>query len=261
MKISRETTHPGADTLATVLVLNMGSSSIKYVLMRNNEKTARGLVELSDRGASRILHTGPSGELVQPIDAHDHAEALHRVLDLLTDPTHGPIECLEDITAVGHRTVHGGTRFTEATVVTPAVKEALRDTAKLAPLHNPINLLGIEICEELLPSRIPHVCVFDTAFHMSMPEHAYRYALPTEFADQRQLRRFGFHGTSHSYVSQTACAFLGHGPGDLKLVTCHLGNGSSITAVDWGRSVDTSMGLTPLEGLIMGTRSGDLDRG
>jgi acetate kinase len=210
---------------------------------------------------ARLTHLGPRGELVRELPGADHEAGLRALLDALVDPQLGAVDRLDQLSAVGHRAVHGGERFTEATVVDDGVKDELRRAAVLAPLHNPLNLLGIEICERLLPRGVPQVAVFDTAFHMTMPEHAYRYALPRAFADQRRLRRFGFHGTSHKYVSRTACAFLGKPPAALRLISCHLGSGASITAVDHGRSVDTSMGLTPLEGLVMGTRSGDLDPG
>jgi acetate kinase len=261
---ARRTVLPGGEDNAAeqpVLVLNLGSSSIKYALFRGEERAAAGLVEKIGLDGSRIRHRGPAGELERAAAIPDHEAGLRAVLELLTDPAHGAVERLEQLSAVGHRTVHGGTRFTEATVVDEAVIEEMRRVSVLAPLHNPLNLLGIDLCRRLLPPGVPQVGVFDTAFHMTMPEHAWRYALPRDFADERMLRRFGFHGTSHKYVAGTACRFLGRPAGDLELVTCHLGNGSSVTAVDHGRSVDTSMGLTPLEGLVMGTRCGDLDPG
>jgi len=244
-----------------VLVLNMGSSSLKYALIVNGERRCSGLVERVGLPHARIRHEGPSGRLDQETEASSHEAGLRQVLDLLRHPEHGVLDRLEDITAVGHRVVHGGIRFSEATIIDAAVREEIRRNASLAPLHNPVNLAGIEICEKLLPPGIPQVAVFDTAFHMTMPEHAWRYAIPRGLADERQLRRFGFHGTSHKYVSETASAFLGEPPSSLRMVTCHLGNGASVAAVDHGRCVDTSMGLTPLEGLVMGTRSGDLDPG
>jgi len=262
---ARHTAIPGADGGAEderpVLVLNLGSSSIKYALFLGERRRAGGLVDRIGMDGSRILHRGPAGEIERRRAIGDHEAGLRAVLDLLTDPEHGPLERLEQLAAVGHRAVHGGTRFTEATMVDDEVIEEMRRVSVLAPLHNPLNLLGIELCRGLLPPGVPQVGVFDTAFHMTMPEHAWRYALPRDFADQRMLRRFGFHGTSHKYVAETACRFLGRPSRSLELVTCHLGNGSSVTAVDHGRSVDTSMGLTPLEGLVMGTRSGDIDPG
>ncbi len=244
-----------------VLVLNLGSSSIKYALFVGEQRRAGGLVEKIGLPGSRIRHRGPAGEVERTQAFDDHEAGLRAVFDLLVSPEHGAVERLEQLAAVGHRTVHGGTRFTEATLIDDDVIGEMRRVSVLAPLHNPINLLGIELCRRLLPPGVPQVGVFDTAFHMTMPEHAWRYALPRDFADQRMLRRFGFHGTSHKYVAETACRFLGRPAGSLELVTCHLGNGSSVTAVDHGRSVDTSMGLTPLEGLAMGTRCGDIDPG
>ncbi|MBW2276499.1 MAG: acetate/propionate family kinase [Deltaproteobacteria bacterium] len=244
-----------------VLVLNLGSSSIKYALIAGDERLARGVVDRVGQSGARLSHRGPGGKAVREIAGADHEAGLRAVFEALVDPDHGGLERLDEIDAVGHRAVHGSVRFSEATIVDDAVKDELRRASVLAPLHNPVNLLGIEVCEKLLPTGIPQVAVFDTAFHMTMPEHAFRYALPRDFADQRNLRRFGFHGTSHKYVSRTACAFLGKPPASLRMITCHLGGGASITAVDHGRSVDTSMGLTPLEGLVMGTRAGDVDPG
>jgi acetate kinase len=259
---ARRTAVPeGGGGGTAVLVLNLGSSSIKYALFRGDERRAGGLVEKIGLAGSRIVHRGPGGELSDRRSVPDHESGLRAVLDLLAHPEHGAVERLENLSAVGHRTVHGGTRFSEATLVDDDVIAEMERVSALAPLHNPINLLGIELCRKLLPPGIPQVGVFDTAFHMTMPEHAYRYALPRELADSRMLRRFGFHGTSHKYVSQAACDFLERPRGSLRLVTCHLGNGASIAAVDHGRSVDTSMGMTPLEGLVMGTRSGDVDPG
>ncbi|HUT78070.1 MAG TPA: acetate/propionate family kinase [Polyangia bacterium] len=262
---ARKTLLPGteAGTAAEqpVLVLNLGSSSIKYALFTGERRRAGGLIEKIGLPGSRFRHRGPAGELERAQPFADHEAGLRAVFELLVSPEHGAIERLEQLVAVGHRTVHGGTRFTEATVVDDAVIDELRRVSVLAPLHNPLNLLGIELCRRLLPPGVPQVGVFDTAFHMTMPEHAFRYALPRDLADERMLRRFGFHGTSHKYVAETACRFLGRPANSLELVTCHLGNGASVTAVDHGRSVDTSMGLTPLEGLVMGTRCGDLDPG
>ncbi|MDD5308037.1 MAG: acetate/propionate family kinase [Deltaproteobacteria bacterium] len=244
----------------TVLVVNMGSSSIKYALFAGDERRASGLVERIGLGTPRHKHEGKTGRIERDLDIKDHEAGLKAVLDALVHKEHGAVTRLADITAVGHRTVHGGDRFTEATVIDDAVKAELRSCAVLAPLHNPLNLLGIELCERLLPG-LPQVAVFDTAFHMTMPEHAYRYAIPRDVAEKHRLRRYGFHGTSHKYVSRAAGDFLGRPGAELKMITCHLGNGASITAVNHGRSVDTSMGLTPLEGLVMGTRSGDVDPG
>jgi acetate kinase len=244
----------------TVLVVNMGSSSIKYALFAGAERRASGLVERIGQGTPRMRHEGRAGRLERDLDARDHETGLRAVLEMLVDKDHGAVSSLTEITAVGHRTVHGGDRFTEATVIDDAVKAELERCAVLAPLHNPLNLLGIELCEKLLPG-LPQVAVFDTAFHMTMPEHAWRYAIPRDVADKYRLRRYGFHGTSHKYVSRAAGDFLGRPAAELRMITCHLGNGASIAAVNHGRSVDTSMGLTPLEGLVMGTRSGDVDPG
>jgi acetate kinase len=262
---ARRTVLPGAEgggvAEQPVLVLNLGSSSIKYALFAGERRRASGLVEKIGLPGSRLCHRGPAGESERSGPFADHEAGLRAVFEVLVSPEHGVLERLEQLAAVGHRTVHGGTRFTEATVVDDTVIDEMRRVSVLAPLHNPLNLLGIELCRRLLPPGVPQVGVFDTAFHMTMPEHAFRYALPRDLADERMLRRFGFHGTSHKYVAETACRFLGRPAHSLELVTCHLGNGCSVTAVDHGRSVDTSMGLTPLAGLVMGTRCGDLDPG
>lgn len=258
---SEAKTASGGGASGPVLVLNLGSSSIKYAVFEGGARRLGGLVERIGTGDARLAHAGPAGKVERQLGAADHAAGLEAAIELVKHPEHGAIARLEDLVAAGHRVVHGGVRFTEATVVDAEVKAELEKLSALAPLHNPVNIKGIELCERLLPPGVLQVAVFDTAFHMTMPEHAYRYALPKAFADAEQLRRFGFHGTSHKYVSETATAFLGEAQGALKLVTCHLGNGASIAAVDHGRSVDTSMGLTPLEGLVMGTRSGDVDPG
>jgi acetate kinase len=250
----------GKSREGTVLVMNCGSSSVKYALYVGGERRAGGLVERIGLPGGVQKHEGPKGKFERNIDAPSHEVAIEAVLEMLAHPEHGALARIGDITAVGHRAVHGGERFSEATLVTPAVKEELKACSVLAPLHNPVNLLGIEVCERLLPG-VPQVAVFDTAFHMTMPERAWRYAIPTDVAAKFKVRRYGFHGTSHKYVSRVAAAFLGHAPADLQIITCHLGNGASCAAVDHGRSVDTSMGMTPLEGLVMGTRSGDVDPG
>lgn len=250
----------GRSREGTVLVLNCGSSSVKYALVQGGDRTAGGVVERIGLPAPLQKHDGPRGRFQREIGGRDHEAAIAAVLELLTDAEHGVLGHLSEITAVGHRTVHGGERFTEATLVDEGVKEELRRCSVLAPLHNPVNILGIEVCERLLPG-VPQVAVFDTAFHMTLPEHAYRYSIPRDVAAEHRVRRYGFHGTSHKYVSRVAAAFMGKAPGDLKVVTCHLGNGASCAAIDHGRSVDTSMGMTPLEGLVMGTRSGDVDPG
>ncbi|MBN1335424.1 MAG: acetate/propionate family kinase, partial [Deltaproteobacteria bacterium] len=243
-----------------VLVLNCGSSSVKYACFAEGARKAGGIVERIGASGSCLKHDGPKGHVIRDRNVPDAEAALRLVLEILVDPEHGAVERLEDIAAVGHRTVHGGDRFTEAVLVDDEVKEEMRLNEGLAPLHNPANLKGIEICERLLPN-VPQVAVFDTAFHLTMPEHAWRYAIPRGIADRWRLRRYGFHGTSHKYVTGATGRFLGTPASALRIVSCHLGNGASVTAVDHGRSVDTSMGLTPLEGLVMGTRPGDLDPG
>jgi acetate kinase len=241
-----------------VLVLNSGSSSIKYQLFDDELRVlAAGLLERigeeRGRAAHRIGAGDGSRELVDDEPIPDHAEGFARLVSVLEREGVG-----EDLGAIGHRVVHGGDEFTAPTVIDEAVVERIRAQVPLAPLHNPANLTGIEVATRLRPD-LPQVAVFDTAFHGTLPAHAYRYALPAELHDRHGVRRYGFHGTSHAYVSRKAAASLGRDLADTKLVTLHLGNGASATAVDGGRSVETSMGLSPLEGLVMGTRSGDLD--
>ncbi len=244
-----------------VLVINAGSSSVKYAVFSGKKRLTGGLVERIGQGNAIVRHRGPAGNLEQPLEGDNHEAALKKVLGLITSPEYGALDRLEQLTAVGHRVVHGGVRFSESVLIDDTVMSEIARVSDLAPLHNPLNLLGIEICQRLLPPGLPQVAVFDTAFHATIPEHVHRYAIPRDFADENQLRRFGFHGTSHKYVAQTVAAFLGEAPHALKIISCHLGNGASVAAIDHGRSVDTSMGLTPLEGLVMGTRSGDLDPG
>ncbi len=244
-----------------ILVINCGSSSLKFQLIdaENEELTARGLCERIGISGSRMTLFGGSGErVVREVSMPDHRAAIRLVLDALTDEKTGVLQNLGQIGAVGHRVVHGGEAFTQATVITPAVKDAIRACGELAPLHNPANLTGVEACEALMPG-VPMVAVFDTAFHQTMPEEAYLYAIPYRYYEKHKIRRYGFHGTSHDYVSHRAAALLGRSYEELKIIVCHLGNGASVSAVCRGRCVDTSMGMTPLEGLIMGTRSGDLD--
>lgn len=241
-----------------VLVINCGSSSLKFQFIDSETETvlAKGLCE-------RI---GIDGKLTyKPVNGEKenydksmptHTEAIQFVIDALMNPETGVIKSLEEIQAVGHRVVHGGEKFASSTIITDEVIKAVEECNELAPLHNPANLIGIRVCQKLVPNA-PMVAVFDTAFHQTMPEHAYMYGLPYEFYDKYKVRRYGFHGTSHSFVSARANEILGKD--DAKVIVCHLGNGSSICAVDSGKSVDTSMGLTPLEGLVMGTRSGDID--
>ncbi len=244
-----------------ILVINCGSSSLKFQLIdaQTEKLTAKGLCERIGINGSQITFSPAGGEkIVRQAPMADHKEAIQLVLDALTDEKTGVVKSLNEIGAVGHRIVHGGEKFAEATVITPEVKQAIRDCADLAPLHNPANLIGVDACEALMPG-VPMVAVFDTAFHQTMPEEAYLYAIPYRYYETYKIRRYGFHGTSHDYVSHRAAEILGKPYEDLKIIVCHLGNGASISAVKNGRCVDTSMGMTPLEGLIMGTRSGDLD--
>ncbi len=242
-----------------VLVINAGSSSLKYQLINMDDQSvmAKGLCErIGIDGKLKHEKDGEKFEIELPLK--DHSDAINAVLNSLTDEKMGVIASMEEINAIGHRVVHGGEKFNGSCVITEAVMNALDECIELAPLHNPPNIVGIEACKKILPD-VPQVGVFDTAFHQSMPEKAYIYALPYEFYKEYGIRRYGFHGTSHKYVSMKAAEYLGKNPEDLKIITCHLGNGSSITAVNGGKSVDTTMGLTPLAGVAMGTRSGDLD--
>ncbi|MCL2406676.1 MAG: acetate kinase [Defluviitaleaceae bacterium] len=243
-----------------ILVLNCGSSSLKYQLidMTNENALAKGLVERIGIDGSRLVHEGTGDKFVLETPIADHKAAIGHVTDALINAAHGVIKNIDEINAVGHRVVHGGEHFAGSVIITDEVKKAIIECADLAPLHNPPNLTGILAAEELLPGK-PQCGVFDTAFHQTMPAKAYMYALPMELYDKYKIRRYGFHGTSHRYVSQKAAELLGKPVASLKLVTCHLGNGASVCAVDGGKSVDTSMGFTPLEGLIMGTRCGDID--
>jgi len=244
---------------ARVLVINAGSSSLKYDFFDAADPgaVARGVIEKIGEPGSRHRHSHAGGEQVDQVAVADHEAALALALRRLGDPERGAGGA---ISAVGHRVVHGGARFTGAVVIDDEVIGEIEACARLAPLHNPVNLAGIRACQKLLPDT-PQVAVFDTAFHANMPEHAARYAIPHELAEQHGLRRYGFHGTSHQYVAQRAAAHLGRSFREVRLITCHLGNGASVCAIDHGRAVDTSMGLTPLEGLVMGTRSGDVDPG
>lgn len=244
-----------------VLVINAGSSSLKYQLLDTQTEAvlAKGLAERIGIEGSKVSYKPEGGEkITREMDLPTHAEAISVVLSLLTDPEVGAIRSMEEIDAVGHRVVHGGEKFADSALITPEVKAAIRECIPLAPLHNPANLTGIEACEKAIP-HVPQVAVFDTAFHQTMPKQAYLYALPYELYEKYGVRRYGFHGTSHAYVSKRAAEFLGRPVEDLKIVTCHLGNGSSLAAVKGGRCVDTSMGMTPLAGVPMGTRSGDID--
>ncbi|MHB1651077.1 MAG: acetate/propionate family kinase [Desulfitobacteriaceae bacterium] len=244
-----------------VLVINCGSSSLKYQLldMKTRNPLAKGLVErigLSDSILTHSLSNGEKEEIRTEIP--DHTVAIRLVLEMLVHPEYGALKGLEQINAVGHRVVHGGERFAHSAMITKDVMEALEECIELAPLHNPPNIAGIEACQKLMPG-VPQVAVFDTAFHQTMPKHAFLYGLPYEMYEKYKIRKYGFHGTSHKYVSQRAAVLLKKPLEELKLISCHLGNGSSITAIRGGKSIETSMGFTPLEGLMMGTRSGDLD--
>ena len=243
-----------------VLVLNCGSSSLKFQLINSESEAvlAKGLCERIGIDG-RLTYQPAGGEKnVSEKAMPTHTEAIQFVIDALTDADTGVVKSLDEIGAVGHRVVHGGEKFAKSVVVTPEVKAAIAECNDLAPLHNPANLIGIEACESLMPST-PQVVVFDTAFHQTMPEKAYMYGLPYEYYEKYKVRRYGFHGTSHSFVSKRVAEIVGKPYNATKTIVCHLGNGASISAVLNGESVDTSMGLTPLEGLVMGTRSGDID--
>jgi acetate kinase len=243
-----------------ILVLNCGSSSIKYQLfeMPAGDVLAKGLVQRIGEADGEIRQEGPAGTVRRTEHVPDHAVGLRRAIALLTEGDAAPLADVAEIGAVGHRVVHGGERFTGTVRIDDEVVEALEDYIELAPLHNPPNLLGIRVARELLPG-VPQVGVFDTAFHQTMPPHAYLYALPRALYREARIRRYGFHGTSHRYVAERAAVILGKDFAETNAITCHLGNGGSVTAVRGGSSVDTSMGFTPLEGLVMGTRCGDLD--
>ena len=247
-----------------ILILNCGSSSVKYEVFEiqgaSEAVLASGIVEEVGRGSSSLTHRRPGcGKVVRSgLPVEDHREAIEMVLEMLVSPDCGVLEAISELDAVGHRVVHGGEQFAGSVRITGEVLQAIYDNVPLAPLHNPPNIQGIEAIEALLP-EIPQVGVFDTAFHQSMAPHAYLYAIPYRFYEEHGIRRYGFHGTSHKYVAQRAAEYLDRPLKELKIVTCHLGNGASMTAVSGGQSVMTSMGFTPLEGLAMGTRCGDLD--
>lgn len=244
-----------------ILVINCGSSSLKYQLidMEGEEVLAKGICERIGMDGSVLTHK-PEGKdkYIKEEAMPDHKVAVQLVIDALLDATHGVISKIDEIKAVGHRVLHGSIYFSDSVIITDEVKKVIRDCFDLGPLHNPANLIGIEACELLMPST-PQVAVFDTAFHQTMPEKAYLYAIPHEYFEKYNIRKYGFHGTSHRYVSKRTIEFAGLDPDNSKVIVCHLGNGASISAVVNGKCVDTSMGLTPLEGLVMGTRSGDLD--
>lgn len=244
-----------------ILVINCGSSSLKYQLINSvsEEVLAKGLCERIGIAGSAITHQAGEGDKVKTeIDMKDHTQAVAAVIDKLTDPQVGVVKSLDEIGAVGHRIVHGGENFASSVIINDEVIEAIEKCNDLAPLHNPANLIGINSCKEIMPN-VPMVAVFDTAFHQTMPKKAYLYGLPYEYYEKYKVRRYGFHGTSHDFVSSRVAELMGKKREDMKIIICHLGNGASVSAVMNGKCVDTSMGLTPLEGLIMGTRSGDMD--
>ncbi|NLL79824.1 MAG: acetate kinase [Clostridiales bacterium] len=244
-----------------ILVVNCGSSSLKFQLINAEDETliAKGLCERIGIDGSRIVYQKIGGEKeVNEIPMPDHTTAIELVLKALTNEKSGVVKSLSEIGAVGHRIVHGGEKFASSTKIDEQVIQAIEACSELAPLHNPANLIGIRACQKLMPDT-PMAAVFDTAFHQTMPQEAFLYGIPYEYYEKYKIRRYGFHGTSHSYVSRRAAVTLKKKYEDLKIIVCHLGNGASVSAVEKGKCIDTSMGLTPLEGLIMGTRSGDID--
>lgn len=243
-----------------ILVINAGSSSLKYQLidMQTETVSAKGVCERIGIDGSMLTHKANGKETVVKSPMPDHNEAIRLVLEALVSPEHGVVKSMSEIGAVGHRMVHSAEDFTESVLVTDEVMDICRRNGELAPLHQPANLIGVEACKKAMPN-VPMALVFDTAFHHTMPKKAYMYGLPYEYYTDYKVRRYGFHGTSHKFVSAEAAKFLGKDVKDIKVVTCHLGNGSSISAVDGGKCVDTSMGFTPLEGVPMGTRCGDID--
>jgi acetate kinase len=246
-----------------ILVINCGSSSIKYQFytLSENRILAKGIVEKIGMKGSFLKHEKESGQKVLfEGEILDHKIGIEYILGVLSSAKHGCISALNEISAVGHRVVHGGEEFTDSVFITDEVIQRLEKFNELAPLHNPPNIKGIEALKMLIPD-VPQVAVFDTAFHYTMPKHAFMYAIPYALYKKYGIRRYGFHGTSHNYVSNRACEILGVDPSTVKVITCHLGNGASACAVKYGKSIDTSMGFTPVEGLIMGTRSGDIDMG
>jgi acetate kinase len=244
-----------------ILALNCGSSSVKYQLYDWNKREviAKGMVERVTIGDSYIIHEVPGRETYrEEYECPDHQVAIHLIIKILSDKTYGVVSSMEQISAVGHRVVHGGEKFTCSMRIDDAVLAAIKEVQHLAPLHNPPNIAGIEAAQAVLPD-VPHIAIFDTAFHQTMPKHSYTYAVPYEWYEKHGVRRYGFHGTSHLYVSKRAAVMLGKDPKDCNIITMHIGNGVSHAAIKNGVSVDTSMGLTPLEGAVMGTRCGDLD--
>ena len=244
-----------------IRVITAGSSSLKYQLinMDNESVIAKGQAERIGIEGSNVKQKSAKGEIVVSAPLANHTEAMQVIVKALTDPEKGVIADMKEIDAVGHRVLHGGASFTASQIVTPTVMDAIRENIILGPLHNPANIAGIEACQEMMPGT-PNVAVFDTAFHQTMPDYAFMYAVPYEYYTRLKVRKYGFHGTSHRFVSKRAAQMLGSETGEgLKIIVCHLGNGSSLSAVKDGKCCDTSMGITPLEGMVMGTRSGDLD--
>ncbi|MGI6004648.1 MAG: acetate/propionate family kinase [Christensenellales bacterium] len=244
-----------------ILIINAGSSSLKYQLidMQNERIVAKGIAERIGIEGSKLTHSGDAREkLVVEQSMPSHTDAIRLVLDALVDEKYGVIGSMDEITAVGHRVLHCGEKYCTSMIIDDEVMEAVRDAVPLGPLHNPANIMGIEACQAAMPG-VPQVAVFDTAFHQTMPPKAYLYGIDYEYYQRLRIRRYGFHGTSHRYVSRRTAELMGKRPEEVRVITCHLGNGSSIAAVKYGKVVDTTMGLTPLEGLMMGTRSGDLD--
>ena len=244
-----------------ILVINAGSSSVKYQLidMENDQLMAKGLCDRIGIAGGNFKHQIPGKDAYKTeVEMKNHGEAIQLVVKTLTDPELGVISSLSEIGAVGHRVLHGGEKFSGSVVVNDKVIEAIEECCELGPLHNPHNLTGIRACEEIMPG-VPQVAVFDTGFHQTMPKHTYLYPLPYEYYEKYKIRRYGFHGTSHRYVSLRAAELLGKKPEEINVITCHLGNGSSIAAVQKGKCLDTTMGTTPLEGIMMGTRCGSID--
>ncbi|HLV10643.1 MAG TPA: acetate kinase [Halanaerobiales bacterium] len=244
-----------------ILVLNCGSSSIKYQLINMEDEAilTKGVVERIGIDDSLLEHQKDNGEeIIIKEKIEDHAQGIKLVINTILNKDYGVLQDSNEIDAIGHRVLHGGEKFTESILINDEVEKAIEDNCELGPLHNPHNLTGIRVCKDLMPDK-PQVAVFDTAFHQTMPKKAFIYALPYEYYEKYGIRRYGFHGTSHLYVANRAAELMGKPIEELKIISCHLGNGASITAVDGGKSIDTSMGLTPLEGLVMGTRCGDID--
>ena len=243
-----------------VLVINSGSSSLKFTLfdMDTSESICKGLVERIGMDSPKLIYQRGKEKQEEALTIKNHAEALREVCKKLVDKEVGVLKSLSEVEAIGHRVLHGGSKYTQPIIVDEAVKDGIRKCIVLGPLHNPANLGGIEACEEVFPG-VPNVAVFDTAFHQTMEPEAYLYAIPQEYYKKYDIRKYGFHGTSHKYVYFKSCEFLGLDPNKAKIITCHLGNGSSLAAVKGGKVLDTSMGLTPLMGLVMGTRCGDMD--